>query len=327
MIRPTYRIHQVAELLGVSALRLRTWERRYGLVVPHRTASGYRAYTHEDMALLEQVMALTEAGTAISAVIPLLPALRKAMRDDGAPQSAAAVSARRIAAFRAAILDAGARSDQARAEVALDRVFAAMPAVEAFEQVVVPVQREVGARWHDASVSVAQEHLVTHVVRTRLVSRLLASPPPRRARRVICACLGEEAHDIGLLGAALRFAQARFSVTYLGAQTPLGDLLAMLSQRPPQILALSFSRPPAPRVLRTAMAALARALPAKGQIWVGGAGVEAHPALFRSTMAEVVLPPEWPSPLADPLSAAGRGARRARAPRPPASRAAPPRSR
>ena len=45
----TYSISQAAETLGVSVPTLRSWERRYGMVVPQRTPGGHRRYTEEDI--------------------------------------------------------------------------------------------------------------------------------------------------------------------------------------------------------------------------------------------------------------------------------------
>ncbi|WP_339528002.1 MerR family DNA-binding transcriptional regulator, partial [Pseudomonas sp. EL_65y_Pfl2_R96] len=37
-------IREVARQTGVNAVTLRAWERRYGLIVPHRTPKGHRLF-------------------------------------------------------------------------------------------------------------------------------------------------------------------------------------------------------------------------------------------------------------------------------------------
>lgn len=37
-------IREVSRITGVNAVTLRAWERRYGLIVPHRTAKGHRLF-------------------------------------------------------------------------------------------------------------------------------------------------------------------------------------------------------------------------------------------------------------------------------------------
>ena len=44
-------IKEVAEQTGVAAGTIRMWEQRYGFPEPGRTASGYRVYTEENLAL------------------------------------------------------------------------------------------------------------------------------------------------------------------------------------------------------------------------------------------------------------------------------------
>jgi MerR family transcriptional regulator, light-induced transcriptional regulator len=59
MTERTYRIQVAAELSGGRVELIRAWERRYGVLVPRRTASGYRVYTERDVALLRRLKQLT----------------------------------------------------------------------------------------------------------------------------------------------------------------------------------------------------------------------------------------------------------------------------
>lgn len=67
----TYRIGAVSRLTGVPADTLRVWERRYGVVTPHRTASGTRLYSAEDIGRLSLIKQLVDRGDAISRVAAL----------------------------------------------------------------------------------------------------------------------------------------------------------------------------------------------------------------------------------------------------------------
>ena len=61
----TYEIHEVAELTGLAAARLRAWERRYEVVCPRRISNGYRAYSADQVALLRAFACLIEGGERI----------------------------------------------------------------------------------------------------------------------------------------------------------------------------------------------------------------------------------------------------------------------
>src|SRR5688500_14712400 len=58
----SYRIKTVASLTGITPTTLRAWERRYDVVDPQRTASGYRVYSENDIAMLVRVKSLVDKG-------------------------------------------------------------------------------------------------------------------------------------------------------------------------------------------------------------------------------------------------------------------------
>jgi DNA-binding transcriptional MerR regulator len=55
-------IGTVARELGVTPSTLRTWERRYNLVVPHRGARGQRLYDSDQIVVLRRVLAQVRRG-------------------------------------------------------------------------------------------------------------------------------------------------------------------------------------------------------------------------------------------------------------------------
>ena len=65
----TFGMRAVTRLTGLSAPRLRQWERRYQLVRPLRLANGYRAYTGEQVAFLRAVARLLAAGYDIGDLV------------------------------------------------------------------------------------------------------------------------------------------------------------------------------------------------------------------------------------------------------------------
>jgi MerR family transcriptional regulator, light-induced transcriptional regulator len=59
-----YTIKRVAELTGLPPATLRAWERRYGVVTPERTESGYRLYDDAAVGALRVMAELLERGFA-----------------------------------------------------------------------------------------------------------------------------------------------------------------------------------------------------------------------------------------------------------------------
>lgn len=282
----TYRIHIAAELSGVRVELIRAWERRYGFPRPERTPSGYRVYTPQDVALLKQLKQLTEEGVAIREAMKMLPRLQRAIAEQGeAP--AGEVSTTRLESWRSALLAAAEAHDQPRVGAVLDEVLSALPPLKAFDEVLAPVQCEVGDRWHAGKLTVVQEHLVSEVVRARLVGLLHAAPENETAPHAVLACFPEELHELGLLGLALRLRHAGRRVTLLGQRVPPADLGKLVAGLRPDLVGLSAVTDAGPEAFEASLKQLLEALPREALVWVGGAAAVTHADIAERLGARV----------------------------------------
>ncbi len=231
-----YRIRVAAEMSGVSPLLIRAWERRHGVLEPKRTDSGYRTYSQLDIEVLRRLRELTDEGLAISQAAALLPTIRRELQGSAPIKQPVEAQLQR---WQALVLQAAKRFDQAAVERTLDEAFRSMAPVNFYEELVAPLMREVGDRWHGKTLSVTEEHLISAVVREKLVT-LFTRAPRRSKGHVVCACPPEEAHEFGLLGAALRFRHAGWKVTLLGAKTPVDQLIRVVETLSPDLVAISL---------------------------------------------------------------------------------------
>lgn len=273
----TYRINVAAEMSGVSEGLIRAWERRYGALKPKRTASGYRAYTELDIEVLKRLKQLTSEGVSIAEAVRLLGAVRKQAREalEAADVPRRAPQAEQLERWRQEVLVAAERLDQQAIERALDEAMASLPPVAFFEEVLVPLQREVGERWHRGVLTVAEEHLVTQAARQRVLA-LLHWAPRRAKRHVVAACLPKEDHELGLMGAALRFRHDGWRVTFLGARTPVEHLARVVRVVKPDLVALSAVADDGADGLRQTLTSIRDALPVGTTVVVGGAAADRH---------------------------------------------------
>jgi DNA-binding transcriptional MerR regulator len=274
----TYRIHIAAEMSGVSEGLIRAWERRYGVLKPRRTPSGYRAYTDLDIEVLKRLKQLTSEGVSIAEAVKLLPDVRRKAKEsiDDAAAPRRAPKKDQVNAWRQAVLVAADRLDQQTVEQVLDEAMASLPPVAFFDDVLVPLQREVGERWHRGALTVAEEHLVTQAARQRVLA-LLHQAPRRAKRHVVAACFPTEDHELGLMGAALRFRHEGWRVTFLGARTPVEHLARVVHAVRPHLVALSAVGDDGPAALKDTLASIQRALPEGTKLVVGGAAFDRHP--------------------------------------------------
>jgi MerR family transcriptional regulator, light-induced transcriptional regulator len=107
----------------------------------------------------------------------------------------------------------------------------------------VPAMAQIGARWRAGRLSVADEHLASEITLAemeRLRARLTGGR--RAGPHAVLACVEGEAHAIGLRMLADFLALEGWTVDYLGASLPAGDLVAFVGRRRPNLVALSVSQ-------------------------------------------------------------------------------------
>lgn len=73
---PVYVISVAAELTGVHAQTLRSYERE-GLISPARSPGGNRRYSDADLAMIERIAAMTDAGIPLVGVKRILDLERR----------------------------------------------------------------------------------------------------------------------------------------------------------------------------------------------------------------------------------------------------------
>ena len=83
-----------------------------------------------------------------------------------------------------------------------------------------------------ATVSVAQEHFASNLIRGRLAG-LARGWGHGHGPRAILACVPDELHDIALLAFGIVLNRNGWRIEYLGANTPLDDLIRMAHDPPP----------------------------------------------------------------------------------------------
>ena len=65
-------IREVARQTGVNAVTLRAWERRYGLIVPQRTAKGHRLFSSDHVQRIHTILTWLNRGVPVSQVKGLI---------------------------------------------------------------------------------------------------------------------------------------------------------------------------------------------------------------------------------------------------------------
>jgi DNA-binding transcriptional MerR regulator len=244
------RIGELSRRVGVSEHVLRAWETRYGLLKPVRSSGGYRLYSEDDQSRVRRMQAHLAGGLAAA------QAARAAIAEDQARGTAdpvaggaAKTGAGRDRAARPELVDSADvlrqaldDLDEPAAQALLDRLLTDFTVETVLRDVVMPYLQDLGQRWQDGAVSIAQEHFASHVIRGRLAG-LARGWGNGRGPKALLACPPDELHELALLVFGIVLNRGGWRIEYLGANTPMPDTIQVTAQIRPTLVVLAATRP------------------------------------------------------------------------------------
>ncbi len=265
-----YTIKEAAARTGLSVPVLRAWERRYGVVEPGRTPSGYRLYNDNDLARLRAMRDLVNGGWS--------PSTAAASIVDHPPESEshAVRSTPEPAGLVKGFADAAARMDEAHLEQVLDE----MTSLGSFEHVVeaylLPAMVAVGDGWERGDLDVAAEHSASHAVLRRLAAAFEAAGRGSTESRPVLVGLPPGArHELGGLAFSVAARRAGLRVTYVGADLPVADWVEAVGLAVARAAVIAVPTSADRVAAKELILALRSAYPSGMVVAVGGRGTEA----------------------------------------------------
>lgn len=222
-----YTIKEAAARSGVGPPLIRAWERRYGVLQPARTASGYRLYDDAAIQVLLAMRALidtgwtaSEAARAIGAGEVHVDELAAGARPDRVPGSPDAYREGLIERF----VEAAGSADAGETESVLDEMLAAGSFEAVVDDLVLPATAALGDAWARGRLSVAAEHAASAAVARRLSAAFQAAGVPRTISVLVGMPPGAR-HELGALAFAVAVARRGIGVLYLGQDVPVDGWL------------------------------------------------------------------------------------------------------
>ncbi len=238
------RIGELSRRVGVNAELLRAWERRYAVLMPTRTSGGFRLYGAVDEQRIRRMLRHIEGGLSPAEAARLALSEDETgaeeTRDDvtGAPSPDASLLIPELDPLRAA-LDA---FDEARSNAVLDRLLQTFTLETVLRDAVLPSLRELGRRWRDGEVSIAQEHFASALLRGRLLG--LARGWGRGSGPLaLLACVPGDQHDLGLTCFGLALRSHGWRITFLGQNTPFSSIAETAHLLQPAVVVLTAMLP------------------------------------------------------------------------------------
>lgn len=217
-----YPIREVSRLTGVNPVTLRAWERRYGLLSPHRTESGHRLYSMADIERVRAVTAWIDRGVAVSKVATIIDRQVSQARPSAEIPAAAVVvddAAASAEPWKARLVAAVNAFDIEELDRIHGQLHAAFPLPVVYAEVLLPVWRQYLGQSEPPSV---HWQFLDSFLRERAFQRL--GYLRRGQPRVLLASLPGPQRELEVLVAAVGIASVDAQVILVPAPASLADV-------------------------------------------------------------------------------------------------------
>jgi len=220
-----YNAKAVTRQTGVTPATLRAWERRYGVLLPDRTAGGHRLYSARDIAAIKWLKQHIEQGMTISRAVALLQ--HQLGQAEFTPQAQILTEvpqpARSLDTIRIDLYEALIDFDEVTADAILSEAYALHPIEAVCVSVIQAVLAQLGHDWVNGKITVAHEHFASNYLRRKLLALIDAGPSTRPGTIAIGAAPADM-HEMGILLLSIFLRRRGWHVVYLGQAVPLEDL-------------------------------------------------------------------------------------------------------
>ena len=279
---PRHPINFVCKRTGLSVHLIRAWERRYGAVVPARSATNRRLYSDENVDKLKLLKRLVDGGHTIGNIAELSKDKLESMLESGDATAAMAMPARRAhnaeeaAGLLALCQDAVNDFSALDLRTALAEAQIVLPQFTLITDLIGPLMTWVGDQWHTGNIRVAHEHLATAVVRDVLSDIRRSARVNPNAPRVVVTTPSGDTHEIGAMMAAATASMCDWRDVYLGGDLPAEEIANAVRTSGASAVALSIALPGNDPKIIIEAERVRHFVSEQVPIFVGGAGAAAQ---------------------------------------------------
>lgn len=223
-VKTVFSIKDLENLSGIKAHTIRIWEKRYNVLQPMRSDTNIRNYDLQSLQKLLNVVLLNDYGYKISRIaehssekIELL--VREIISEKSTKNHA-------INAFKMAMIN----FDQALFFNTYNSLLSEKSFRDVFYEVVIPLMQEIGLLWQAGTITPAQEHFITFLIKQKLLlnTEKLQILEPTKNDKVFVLYLPEnEIHELGLMYLNYEILLNGYKTIYLGESVPVESLKDM----------------------------------------------------------------------------------------------------
>lgn len=226
-----FTIKDLESLSGIKAHTIRIWEQRYNFLKPNRTFTNIRYYNNEELKTVLNIALLNKYGFKISHIDKMTAGQIQekilSLTNVDAQQD-------RIVYL---LIQHMIEVDMDQFESVLDTYILSRGIERTLTQIIFPFTEKIGTLWVTNHINPAQEHLVSNIIRQRLIVGIAGLSNPYQVKKAVLLFLPEgEYHELGLLFMHFLLKNRGIAVIYAGSNVPLQDLEYLAKIKKPDYL-------------------------------------------------------------------------------------------
>jgi len=223
-----FTIKDLESLSGIKAHTIRIWEQRYSFLKPKRTETNIRYYTNDELKTVLNIALLNKYGYKISHIDKMnqeeIQQKLFSITDGNAQQE------RLVNTLIGHMID----MDTLAFEAAIDQFIKLKGIERTINALLFPFLERIGILWLTEHINPAQEHLVTNIIRQKLIVGIESAHPIVKSNKTLLLFLPEgEYHELGLLYMYYVLKSRGIEVIYLGANVPMRDVAFIVDVKKP----------------------------------------------------------------------------------------------
>ena len=226
-----FTIKDLELLSGIKAHTIRIWEQRYTFLKPQRTDTNIRYYTNDELKTVLNIALLNKYGFKISHIDRMsMPEMKDKIISLSQNQAQQERVVNELIHF---MIDMHIEEFEA----ILDKHIQSKGIEKTITYIIFPFLERIGILWLTNHVNPAQEHLVTNIIRHKLIVGIEATESHVTINKTVLLFLPEgEHHELGLLFMYYLLKSRGLKVMYLGANVPIKDVEYVTNLKNPTFL-------------------------------------------------------------------------------------------
>lgn len=233
-----FTIKDVETLTGIKAHTLRIWESRYDFLKPRRTETNIRYYNNEDLKLLLNFSLLNKEGIKISKLKNLTAEeITRLVEEKNHSSNDISFQVHALVSHMISL-------DKVAFEKIISLAFIDKGVVPTMIELIFPFLKHVGLLWQSGTLNPAYEHLITNIIRNKLIiaiDSISHSQPIKNPKKFLLFLPENEVHEIGLLFGKYVIRSRGHQTLYLGANTPHQHLQPIIEVFQPDYIFTSIT--------------------------------------------------------------------------------------